>query len=34
LTTKEKLAWYKRQAKGLIPAEQLVQEFIERRNKD
>jgi len=34
LTTKEKLAWYKRHAKELIPAERLIQEFIERRNKD
>jgi len=33
LTTKEKLAWYKRHAKELIPAEQFVQEIIERRNK-
>jgi len=34
LTTKEKLAWYKRHAKELIPAERLIQELIERRNKD
>ncbi|MEM3680034.1 MAG: nucleotidyltransferase domain-containing protein [Metallosphaera sp.] len=34
LTTKEKLVWYKKHAKELIPAEQLIQEFIERRNKD
>jgi len=34
LTMKEKLAWYKKHAKELIPAERLVQELIERRNKD
>ncbi len=34
LTMKEKLAWYKKHAKELIPAERLIQEFIERRSKD
>jgi len=28
LTTKEKLAWYKKHAKELVPAEQLIQETI------
>ncbi|MEM1674084.1 MAG: nucleotidyltransferase domain-containing protein [Candidatus Bathyarchaeia archaeon] len=34
LTTKEKLAWYKRQAKELIPVEQFIQEFIRGATKD
>jgi len=34
LTTKEKIAWYKRQAKELIPVEQFIQEFIRGATKD
>ena len=34
LTTKEKLSWYKRHAKELVPAEQLIQEIIEGDVRD
>ncbi|MEM4004230.1 MAG: hypothetical protein QXM43_01195 [Desulfurococcaceae archaeon] len=29
LTTKEKITWYKKHAKELVPAEQLIQELFE-----